>query len=175
MPVAAVMAVAAIVASRQQSNAQKRAERAQKSGQQSALAAVTAGALQARSDAIPLFESGLQNRLQGFQGALDIFAQSIPGQIEAFQGGNLNAQNTLLAGLDPQIAAILGGNVNLSGLQAQQTQAPQFSAFQQELPEFQRITDVVGRPRGFAPLGPSARQRPGFFPSGLADIDALGD
>lgn len=124
--------------------ASKRAVKSQTQGQQAALAATQAAVAQARGDAIPLFESGFQNQQQGFQGALDIFGQTIPAQMNAFSGGNLNAQNTLLAGLDPQIAAILGGNVDLSGLQAQQVQQPNPSMFQQQLPQFQGINDALG-------------------------------
>jgi len=123
--------------------ASKRATKAQTRGQDKALEATQAAVKQARGDSIPLFESALQNQQQGFQGALDIFGQSIPGQINAFQGGNVNAQNTLLAGLDPQIAAILGGNIDLSGLQAQQAPTPDMSLFQQQLPQFTGINDAL--------------------------------
>ena len=127
--------------------ASKRAAKAQTGGQAAALAATQAAVAQARGDAIPLFEAGFQNQQQGFQGALDIFGQTIPAQMNAFQGGNMNAQNTLLAGLDPQIAAILGGNIDLSGLQAQQVQQPDASMFQQQLPQFAGINDALNMNR----------------------------
>jgi hypothetical protein len=124
--------------------ASKRAAKAQEKGQAAALQATQEAADLARSQAIPLFNSAQQNQQQGFQGALDIFGQTIPAQLNAFGGGNLNAQNTLLAGLDPQIQAILGGNVDLSGLQAQQVQQPDPSMFQQQLPEFESINQALG-------------------------------
>ena len=135
--------IGSIFGARSASKSAKRAAKAQGQAQDKALAATEQAVAQARRDAIPLFESGFQNQQQGFQGALDIFGQTIPGQINAFQGGNQNAQNTLLAGLDPQIAAILGGNINLSGLQAQQAPTPDMSIFQQQLPQFTGINDAL--------------------------------
>ena len=73
---------------------------------------------------------------QGFQGALNVFGQALPQQAQAFQGGNVAAQQQLLAGL-PQIQnAILGGNVDLSGLQPFQAQQPTFDFAQQQIPQF---------------------------------------
>ena len=77
-----------------------------------------------------------QQANQGFQGALDVFGQSNPAQMDVFQQGNLGAQQALIAGL-PQIQnAILGGNVDLSGLQPFQIQQPDMSFMQQTLPSF---------------------------------------
>lgn len=143
MPVAAAIGGSALIGAFSSNRASKKAAKAQSRGQDKALAATEQAVAQARRDAIPLFESGFQNQQQGFQGALDIFGQTIPGQINAFQGGNQNAQNTLLAGLDPQIAAILGGNINLGGLQAQQAPTPDMSIFQQQLPQFTGINAAL--------------------------------
>jgi hypothetical protein len=74
---------------------------------------------QARWDSINLFGAGDDNRRAGTQGAMDIFSETIPAQMEQFRGGNVAAQQTLLAGL-PQIQnALMGLPVDLSGLQAQ--------------------------------------------------------
>ena len=142
--VAAVGVGASLLGSHQQSKASKRAAKAQGKGQAAALKATQEAADLARSQAIPLFNSAQQNQQQGFQGALDIFGQTLPAQLNAFGGGNLNAQNTLLAGLDPQIQAILGGNIDLSGLQAQQVQQPDPAMFQQQLPQFESINQTLG-------------------------------
>lgn len=90
----------------------------------------------ARADILSLFPAAEQAAQQGFQGALDVFGQTIPQQVSAFQGGNVGAQQALLSGL-PQIQnAILGRPVDLSGLQAQQL--PVDTSFaQQQVPQFQ--------------------------------------
>ena len=63
---------------------------------------------QARSDVTTLFPEAQRVQQRGFQGALDIFGQAVPEQARLFQGGNVAAQEQLLAGL-PQIQrAILG-------------------------------------------------------------------
>lgn len=120
-----------------------KAAKASAKGQSEALRATQQATEQARAAAIPLFDASQRNALAGFQGALDIQGQFAPAQIDAFQQGNMQAQNTMRGGLDPQIAAILGGNVDLSGLQAQQVQTPDPSMFQQQLPEFMTIADAL--------------------------------
>lgn len=88
----------------------------------------------ARQDVLRIFPEAMQAQTQGFQRAQDFLAgQVLPNQAQAFQTGNMQAQETLLAGL-PQIQnAILGGNVDLSGLQARSTP---FNAFVGEFKPF---------------------------------------
>lgn len=94
---------------------------------------ILAGTERAREDVLNLFPSGQQAQAQGFQAALDVLGQSIPGQTDVFTQGNVGAQGQLLAGL-PQIqAAILGQPVDLSGLQPVNINAPTGFA-QQRLP-----------------------------------------
>mgnify|MGYP003645586734 FL=1 len=91
-------------------------------------------AAQGRKDVNDNMAIAQQQANQGFQGALDVFGQSNPAQMDVFQQGNLGAQQALIAGL-PQIQnAILGGNVDLSGLQPFQVQQPDMSFMQQTLP-----------------------------------------
>ena len=92
----------------------------------------------AKEDVRSIFPVAQESRQQGFQGALDVLGQSVPQQIGAFQQGNVQAQQALLAGL-PQIQnAILGNRVDLSGLQPQQVQFdPSF--LQQQLPDFPQV------------------------------------
>jgi len=134
-------AVIGAVASR---SASKKAAKAQEKGQESAETFQREAAIQARKDAIPLFNAAQQNTQQGFQGALDVFGQTIPQQFQAFQGGNVGAQNALLAGLGQQQAAILGQQLNPNALQAQTLQLPDASTFQQQLPEFTSINQALG-------------------------------
>lgn len=134
-------AVIGAVASR---SASKKAAKAQEKGQESAETFQREAAIQARKDAIPLFNAAQQNTQQGFQGALDIFGSTIPQQFQAFQGGNVGAQNALLAGLGQQQAAILGQQLNPSALQAQTLDLPDPSTFQQQLPEFTSINQALG-------------------------------
>jgi hypothetical protein len=166
--VAVVSGGAAILGAISGDRSSKRAAKAASRGQDQALAASQEAADLARSQAIPLFQASQENQQQGFQGALDIFGQSVPQQLNAFQGGNQNAQNTLLAGLNPQMAAILGGQIDLSGLQAQQVQAPPPEAFQHQLPQFQTVNQSLGLTNPFGITGNhdfSVPQQPGAGPS----------
>lgn len=88
----------------------------------------------ARADVLPLFAGAAESRALGNQAALDVFGQSAPAQIDAFQSGNVGAQETLIAGL-PQIQnALLGLPTDLSGLQPQRLNVDQ-SFLQQTLPQ----------------------------------------
>lgn len=140
MPWGAIAAVAGSLIGGQSS---KRADRSSKQGEERALQYHAAGLEDAKRAAIPLFDASQRNALAGFQGALDIQGQFAPEQVRTFQQGNLQAQDTMRAGLDPQIAAILGGQVDLSGLQTQQVQAPDPSMFQQQLPDFMSLSEAI--------------------------------
>lgn len=106
----------------------------------------------ARGEAIPLFQGAEQNLLGGFQGALDVFGQSLPAQTQAFQQGNVNAQQQLLAGL-PQIQnALFGNQVDFSGLQPSNVDTSNLGFFQQQLPEFQTIEQALQLNQPTTPL-----------------------
>jgi len=111
-------------------------------------------AARAESQVLPLFGAAQENLLTGAQGALDIFGRTAPAQIEAAQGGNLTAQQTLLAGLPQFQNAILGGNVDFGALQAQVQQAPGADFFQQQLPQFTSINDALGLSANQNPQAP---------------------
>lgn len=66
-----------------------------------------------------LFPQAQQSRQQAMLAGTDLFKQAFPAQMEAFQGGNMMAQQALLAGLPQANNAILGRPMDLSGLQAQ--------------------------------------------------------
>lgn len=93
---------------------------------------------QARGDLFKLFPSTQRSMTTGFQGGLDVFNQAFPQQLQAFQGGNVAAQNQLIAGLQPQRAAILGQDINFNP-QATQLQTP---VLQGTLPEFGSIDEL---------------------------------
>lgn len=61
-----------------------------------------------------------QSQGQGFQGALDIFSQTLPQQAGLFQQGNMGAQQALLSGLPQMNNAILGRQVDYNAMQPQQ-------------------------------------------------------
>ena len=116
--------------------AEKKAAEAQTQALEQGQAFTREGVEQARQDLFKLFPAAQQNVQQGFQGALDVFGQSLPAQAQVFQGGNVAAQQQLLAGLPQMQNAILGGQVDLSQLQPTQLQTPDLGFFQQQLPQF---------------------------------------
>jgi hypothetical protein len=153
MPWGAIAAIGgAMINSESNSDASKEA----RWGQNASIRAMREGEERAKAAAIPLFDASQRNALAGFQGALDIQGQFAPAQIDAFQQGNMQAQDTMRAGLDPQIAAILGGNIDLSGLQSQQVNTPDPSMFQHQLPDFSRMIDIL--PNEAAQYIPGARE-----------------
>ena len=126
-------------------------------------------AKQSRSDVLGLTEFGDTARNKGFQGALDVLAQTIPQQLSAFSQGNIAAQGTTLAGADQFRNAILGGQVDLSQFNPQGINVPA-GIFAQQLPEFDSGINEV-RMSGFAPdINEAYRQTLGrdADPEGLA-------
>lgn len=113
---------------------------------------IAKGVKQARGDILDLFPGGLDARNQTINQALGILGQTIPQQLSVTQQGNVGAQGALLSGL-PQIQnAILGQQVDLSGLQPQTLNFdPSFS--QQTLPDFQTVEQLLAPPP-VAPPGP---------------------
>jgi len=115
--------------------AEKKAAKAQQAGIEKGIQATQQSTEQARNDLFKLYPAAQQNLQQGFQGALDVFGQSLPAQTQVFQQGNVGAQQQLLAGL-PQIQnALLGGAIDYSQFQPVSLQ-PDISFAQQQLPEF---------------------------------------
>lgn len=79
--------------------------------------AINVSTQQARADVLGLFPEASQARNLGFQAALDVLGQSIPAQLQAFQQGNVGAQQNILAGLPQFRSAILGGQFDPSAFQ----------------------------------------------------------
>lgn len=105
----------------------------------------------ARADLEDLFSQSGQRQEQGFQGALDVFGQSLPAQTDVFTQGNVAAQQQILQGL-PQIQnALMGNQVDYSQLQPFQVQQPDLSFFQQQLPQKPAQQTL---PQDYIPVGP---------------------
>ena len=128
-----------------QKEAAKEARRKQLAALSAAERLQQEGIDQARSDINRLFSRGINEARGGYQGALDMFSQSLPAQAQAFQGGNVAAQQQILAGLPMAQAAILGGQIDYSGLQPYQAQMPDMSMFNQVLPQVQAQRDHQAR------------------------------
>lgn len=115
--------------------AEKKAAKATQEGIERGITATKKATDKAELQLHKLFPAAQQNLQQGFQGALDVFGQSLPSQVQAFQQGNVGAQQQLLAGLQQQQNALFGNQVDFSQLQPVQAQADVGFA-QQQLPQF---------------------------------------
>ena len=132
--------------------AEKDAARAQQQSAREAQQIVKEQTGAARRDVLNFFPRSEENLLAGFQGALDVFGQALPAQTQAFQQGNIGAQQQLLAGL-PQIQnALFGAPVDFSGLQPTQI-TPDIGFAQQQLPQFNLSTESVGAAGGAPNIG----------------------
>jgi hypothetical protein len=93
---------------------------------------------QARGDLFKLFPSAQESLQTGIQAGLDVFNQAIPAQLQAFQGGNVGAQNQLIQGLSQQQNAILGQPIDFNP-QALELGLPNI---QGNVPDFGSISDL---------------------------------
>lgn len=117
MGTAAALTVGSVAGGLLSNNASKKAASQQSRSDKKARAAVKDAAEQARSDIFDRLDTSEDYSRQGYQDALDVFAQTIPQQANTFTQGNLNAQQAILAGL-PQIQnAILGAPINYNAFQ----------------------------------------------------------
>jgi len=136
----------AIKGSRDQKKASKKALQSQEKQVSENRDFISKSQTQARADVQRIFPEAQQQRQLGFQGALDVFGETIPQQLGVFQQGNLAAQQALLGGL-PQIQnAILGRPVDFSQFQPQQLRFDSSFA-QQQLPDFQALQAPVAPPQ----------------------------
>lgn len=147
--------------------AEKKASQAQVKSLEEGQRLTSEGKAAAEADLNRLFPQAGQALQSGFQGALDVFGQSLPQQTQAFQAGNVAAQNTLLASLPQFRNAILGQPVDFSGFQAFEGATPNFGfANQQIQAQNQPIQPQVIQEPQPQPLG-QFRQFGGF--SGLGN------
>ncbi len=171
-------AAAAIIGAVSNRNSSREASESQREGQSEALAASDAGYERGRSDAIPLYQAAQTNALRGYQGAMDLYGGAIPQQMQAAQQGNMAAQQSLLSGLQQQQSALLGGNVDLSQLQASQVSAPDPGFFNVSMPQFESIEGSVAptsvamnpwlRDMEVPPFNPDGTYNPDFNYNGTA-------
>jgi hypothetical protein len=94
---------------------------------------------QSRGDLFKLFPASQESMRQGIGASMDVYRQSVPYQAQAFQEGNIAAQNQIIGGLPQMNNAILGGPVDYSQFQPTRLQgiggmtmpqAPQFAPIQ---------------------------------------------
>ena len=116
--------------------AEKKAAKAQTKALGQSQDFIREGVEKGKKEALPLYNSAMNNLLAGFQGGLDVFGQAIPAQQQIFQQGNVAAQEQLLAGLPQMNNAILGGPIDYSQLQATQLQTPNLDFLNQQLPAY---------------------------------------
>ena len=131
MPWAAAAVVAGSVIS---SSSAKAGVKAQEKQNERSEAFIREQAINARNDAIPLYNAGQENRGIGTQAALDVFEETVPEQGRLFTAGNMAAQGTMLSGLEQSNNAILGMPVDYSGLQPQEF-TPNYGFLEQGIPE----------------------------------------
>jgi len=164
MGLAAAIAGASIVGAVSSNVASNRASSASDRASSTAATLTREGTAQARSDLLSLFPDAIQSGQQGFQAAANVFRDVVPQQSDIFQRGNINAQNTLLAGLPQQQNAILGGNVNFGALQPTTQFQPDFSFLNQQimpLPQADNIAPFA--PDNAVVMGPSKPQQFGRY------------
>ena len=123
---AVIGAVGTNVAANKSSNAAKDAAKL-------ATSQVSGSTGQAREDLFNLFPSAQNNAMQGYQGALDVFKQSVPQQMAFGQSGNVAAQNQLINAMPQYQNAILGGPVDYSQFQATDLGQPNLDFLNQQL------------------------------------------
>ena len=86
-------------------------------------ALITEAADKAKAEVIPIFRQARRDAQAGFEAGLGVVKEAVPAQIDAFQQGNVGAQETLLAGFQPFQQALLGLQPDLSGIQPLQINA----------------------------------------------------
>ena len=133
MGIAAAIGGAAVIGAVANRSSTNKAISAQQQAGDKASAQLGAATDKARDDLFKLYPASQQNMQQGYQGALDVFKQTLPQQANQFQSGNVAAQNQLLAGMPQFQNAILGGPVDYSQFQATQLQQPDFGFTNQTL------------------------------------------
>ena len=90
---------------------------------------------QGRTDLLKLFPAAQESRRAGIQAGLDIFNQTIPQQVGAFEQGNLQAQRTVAGALPNRIAALKGTPMNLNSMQPSQPMGMRGIQFPTQLPQ----------------------------------------
>lgn len=103
------------------SNMQKQLELARQQREQS-LAFIREQMGQAQNNLMTYFPQAQQSRQQGYNAAMGLMGSTFQPMLDAYQGGNMMAQQALLSGLPQQNNAILGGPLNYNFAQPQRIQ-----------------------------------------------------
>jgi hypothetical protein len=114
----------------------------------------------ARSDVMEMFPQSQDIQRIGTQGALDVFGQTIPEQLQAFQGGNVAAQDTQRAALLQIQNALMGNPVDFNALQTFQPSLNTAFA-QQNVPNFPDSQTAINNANN-APMQYQARPTQGM-------------
>lgn len=104
-------------------------------GQENAAAIIREAAKEAKKTIFDMAPIAEQNYQMGTQAGLNVLGQSIAPQSQLARGGNIAAQQQLIAGLGQQQNALLGRPVDMSQLQTYQGGA--IPDINYQLPEFQ--------------------------------------
>ena len=99
---------------------------------------------EARSDIFRLFPPAQESTQKGIQSSMDFLGKGLPLQMQSFQQGNNQAQQTLAEGLGQFQNAILGNPVQAPQPQSINTQGIQGLINAAQLPEFQFINSAMG-------------------------------
>ena len=109
----------------------------------------------ARNEIFGIAPAAMDASRQGFQGAIDVSGQAAPMQAETLLGGNVAAQEQLLAGL-PQIQnALLGNAVDMSAFQPVNLGIPDFSFLNRQIPNQLDLNTLLTNPAGQTVTPPS--------------------
>lgn len=116
-PLVAAVVAGSVISGALGAKGAKDAAKEQRKGAEAGQKLLADAAERARADVIPLFRQAQRDAQAGFQAGLGVIGQAVPAQIDAMQQGNVAAQETRIAGMDPFRSAILGQQPDLSGLQ----------------------------------------------------------
>lgn len=105
-------------------------------GVQKGLDQSAALAMQARQDAIKLFERSSQNSALGLKGAFDFYKTAAPSRMQPYLQASRQAQNVIGQGATQANNAILGLPVDMSFTQQQPIQPSNNYLLGAELPEY---------------------------------------
>lgn len=113
-----------------------------------------------RNDIFNASKRSQTNLMLGKRKALDVFKEAMPRQVNAFREGNINAQRTTSGGLSPQIAAIMGQELDLSSLQPKGIDAPMGWVTGLQMPNFNMDLPAPSPITGFDQKAPSQSRPP---------------
>ena len=136
----------AVVGGALQAKSAKDTAKAGSEGQENAAAIIRESADEAKKVVFEMSDIAQQNYQAGTQAGLNVLGQSIAPQSQLARGGNVAAQEQLIAGLGQQQNALLGRPVDMTQLQAYEGGA--IPEINYQIPEFQSVipeSEMVNR------------------------------